>query len=115
MITSLQYVALVIPDLKVGVDFYAAFGLAAVERPDHVAMRCDGREQDQIVLVETGQNRKLHHFSLGTDAPGLAAIAQRLQAKGIEQLDPPYAGAPGGIWFRDPEGKLGRASGGQRV
>ena len=106
MITSMQYVALGIPDLKVGVDFYDAFGLEAVERADHVAMRCHGRAQDQIVLVETGRDRKLHHFSLGTDANGLAAIEARLQAKGIEQLDPPYAGAPGGLWFRDPEGTL---------
>lgn len=106
MITSLQYVALGIPDLKVGVDFYDAFGLETVERSDHVAMRCFGRAQDQIVLVETGRDRKLHHFSLGTDADGLLQIQHRLEARAIALLDPPYAGAPAGLWFRDPEGTL---------
>ncbi len=76
MITSLQHVALGVPDLKAGVDFYEAFGLEKQERGDHVAMRCFGRAQDQIVLIENGSKRKLHHVSLD------------------------------GLWFRDPEGTL---------
>lgn len=106
MITSLQYIALGIPDLQVGVDFYEAFGLQTHDRPNHVAMRCFGREQDQIVLLENGPKRRLHHFSLGTSEAGLKTIAQKLQAQGISQQDPPYAGAPHGLWFRDPEGTL---------
>lgn len=106
MITSLQYVALGIPELKVGVDFYEAFGLETVNRSDHVAMRCFGRAQDQIVLVETGRKRKLHHFSMGTTKAGLREIARRLNRQGIEGLEPPYATAPDGLWFRDPEGSL---------
>jgi catechol-2,3-dioxygenase len=106
MITSLQYVALGIPELKTGVDFYEAFGLQKLERADHVAMRCLGREQDQIVLVETGKKRKLHHFSLGTTDSGLQAITRRLQQRSIAPEKAPYAGAPEGLWFRDPEGTL---------
>ena len=106
MITSLQYVALGIPELKTGIDFYETFGLETVDRPDHVAMRCHGRAQDQIVLIETGQRRRLHHFSLGTTEAGQQEIARRLQHLGITRLDPPYAGAPDGLWFRDPEGTL---------
>jgi len=106
MITSLQYVALGIPDLKVGVDFYEAFGLETMNRSDHVAMRCYGRAQDQIVLIETGSKRKLHHFSLGTTEAGLKEISRKLDLQGIQRMDPPYAAAPGGIWFRDPEGSL---------
>lgn len=106
MITSLQHIALGIPDMKVGVDFYEAFGLETIDRSNHVAMRCFGRDQDQILLIETGQKRKFHHFSLGTDAGGLEVIGKRLQDRGILRLDPPYAGAPDGIWFRDPEGNL---------
>lgn len=106
MITSLQHVALGIPELKAGVDFYEAFGLEKVERANHVAMRCHGRAQDQIVLLETGRQRKLHHFSLGTTREGLEQIAHKLQQRGIAQQDPPYEGAPRGLWFRDPEGTL---------
>lgn len=106
MITSLQYVALGVPDLKPGVDFYETFGLQSVERPDHVAMRCYGREQDQVVLVETGEKRKLHHVSLGTTEDGLCQVEQKLETMRIQRLDPPYANAPHGLWFRDPEGSL---------
>jgi len=106
MITSLQHIALGIPDMKVGTDFYEDFGLETVDRPDHVAMRCHGRDQDQIVLIETGQKRKFHHFSLGTTAQGLETLKSRLEKQGIALLDPPYQGAANGIWFRDPEGSL---------
>jgi len=106
MITSLQYVALGVPDLKPGVDFYETFGLEKLERADHVAMRCFGRDQDQIVLIETGAKRKLHHFSLGTTETHLFEIERRLENLGIPRLAPPYKTAPGGLWFRDPEGSL---------
>lgn len=106
MINSLQYIALGIPETKTGVDFYEAFGLETHNRADHVAMRCVGRAQDQVVLLETGQKRKLHHFSLGASESGLQAIAGKLRQKGIETLKRPYAGAPEGLWFRDPEGTL---------
>ncbi|MCW3838130.1 VOC family protein [Sphingomonas canadensis] len=106
MITSLQHIAFGIPEMKAGTDFYETFGLETVDRPDHVAMRCFGRAQDQIVLIETGQRRKLAYFSLGTTPAGLAEIEGRLAEKRIDLLDPPLKGAPGGIWFRDPEGTL---------
>jgi catechol-2,3-dioxygenase len=106
MITSLQHIALGIPDMKVGTDFYEAFGLHSVDRSNHVAMRCDGRAQDQIILLETGNKRKFHHFSLGSTTDGLVALKNRLNAAGVAQLDPPYDGAAEGLWFRDPEGNL---------
>jgi catechol 2,3-dioxygenase-like lactoylglutathione lyase family enzyme len=106
MITSLQHVALGIPDLAPGVDFYETFGLEKVERADHVAMRCFGRAQDQIVLIETGRKRRLHHVSFGTTEAALKEIARRLDQQAIARLDAPYDGAPGGIWFHDPEGSL---------
>ena len=106
MITSLQYVALGIPDIKTGVDFYEAFGLETHHRADHVAMRCFGRAQDQMVLIETGKNRKLHHFSLGANQAGLDAIANKLAQQGVATVPRPYAHAPEGLWFHDPEGNL---------
>jgi len=106
MITSLQHVALGVPDLKAGVDFYEAFGLEKQERGDHVAMRCFGRAQDQIVLIENGSKRMLHHVSLGTTEAQLREIARRVESQGIQRLEPPYKTAPDGLWFRDPEGTL---------
>lgn len=106
MIRSLRHFALGVPELKAGVDFYEAFGLETVDRPDHVAMRCHGRDQDQVVLVETGRDRKFHHIAFGTDAAGLAAIKARLEAAGVTLVDPPYAGAADGLWFHDSDHNL---------
>lgn len=106
MITSLQHFALGIPDMKVATDFYEDFGLEMIDRPDHVAMRCFGRDQDQIVLLETGCPRKFNHASFGASADGLAEIQRRLEQRRIPLLDPPFKSAPDGLWFRDPEGIL---------
>jgi catechol 2,3-dioxygenase-like lactoylglutathione lyase family enzyme len=106
MIHSLQHVALGVPDLKAGADFYAAFGLNKFERGDTLAFRCDNRDHDEIVLIETGQPRKFQHISFGADSEGLKRIARELKKRGIEQLDPPYSEAPDGLWFRDPDGNL---------
>ena len=106
MITSLQHIALGIPDMKVGTDFYEDFGLETINRPDHVAMRCFGRDQDQIILIETGKSRKFHHVSFGASREGLKSIRERVEARGIALIDPPFAEAPEGLWLRDPEGIL---------
>jgi catechol-2,3-dioxygenase len=105
MITSLQHIALSIPDMKVGTDYFQDFGLEVVDRSDHVAMRF-GRDQDQIILLESGQSRKFHHASFGATPEGLAAIGAKLELRGIAQFNPPYPEAPDGLWFRDPEGVL---------
>ncbi|CAN5441641.1 VOC family protein [soil metagenome] len=106
MIRSLQHFALGIPDLKVGADFYSTFGLNAHEQGDVLGFRADNKDHDAVVLVETGRDRQFHHVSLGTDAAGQADIAARLQTRGIDRLDPPYDGAPDGLWFRDADGNL---------
>lgn len=106
MINGLQHLALGVPDLAPGADFYETFGLSVENRADHLAFRCKGRAQDQIVLVETGQSRRFHHVSFGADAAGLEAIAGRLHARGVQLLPRPFAGAAEGLWFLDPDGHL---------
>lgn len=102
MVLSLQHFALGVPSLKEGAEFYQAFGLNMREgENDSLAFRCDNRPHDEIVLFETGNKRKLQYVSFGADDAGLARIKKNLEAHGIAQLDPPYAGAPDGIWFRD--------------
>jgi len=104
-VKSLQHFCLAVPDPALGGRFYEDFGLEAEDRGDRLALRCAGRDQDQIVLVE-GARRQMHHISLGTDTAGLETLKKALEANGTELLDPP-ALAPGeGLWFRDPEGVL---------
>ncbi|HEX7201010.1 MAG TPA: VOC family protein, partial [Dongiaceae bacterium] len=102
MIRNLQHVALSVPDIEAGRRFYEAFGLEAAQRGNALALRCAGRNQDQIRLSE-GPRRRTHYLSFGATASGLAAVKAKLEAGGVALLDPPDAEAPAGLWFRDPD------------
>lgn len=105
MIRNLQHLALAVPDLEAGRRFYEAFGLETATRGNRLALRCPGRDQDQILLTE-GPKRRTDYLSFGTTAPDLAATKSRLEANGIQLLDPPDQGLPEGLWLRDPDGLL---------
>jgi len=104
-IRSLQYLTLAVPDPTVGRTFYEAFGLQPVERGRSIAMRCFGRDQDQIVMVE-GPKKRLHHICLGTTAAELAEIKKTLESARVRLLDPPneMGSDSAGLWFLDPAG-----------
>lgn len=106
MIHSLRHFALGVPKLSEGADFYSAFGLNVREYGDQLGFRCDNRDHDEVMLVETGLNRKFHHISFGATAEGIVQVAANLQARGINQLDPPFADARDGLWFRDSDNNL---------
>jgi len=104
-VRSLQHIALAVPDPEAGRRFYEDFGLVARPDGDRIAMRCDGRDQDQVVLIGAPR-RRMHHIAFGTTPEGLAAVKQRLEAEGVRLVDAP-AEAPGeGLWFHDPDGLL---------
>jgi hypothetical protein len=46
MIRNLQHLALSVPDLEAGRQFYSSFGLEASERANDLVLRCPGRAQD---------------------------------------------------------------------
>ena len=104
-VTNLQHFALTVPDPAVGRDFYQAAGLDAIERGDQIAMRCAGRDQDQVLLVE-GPSRRLHHFSFGTTEEGLAAVSRAAEAMGVIRRDAPNETALPGLWLEDSDGIL---------
>lgn len=104
-IRNLQYIALTVPDLAVGSKFYADFGMDAREEAGRVVVRCDGRDQDQVLLLE-GKKKQMHHVAFGTRAAELEGLKQRLQHKGTRLIDAPHEAAGDGIWFRDPDGLL---------
>jgi catechol 2,3-dioxygenase-like lactoylglutathione lyase family enzyme len=105
MIQNLQHFALAVPEPEAGRAFYETFGLAGSARGNALVMRCNGRDQDQVVLLE-GPQRRLHHLSFGIAPEDLAAIATKIMAADIALLDPPYRDAPEGLWLRDPDGTL---------
>jgi len=104
-VRSLQHVALTVPDAAVGMKFYGDFGLEVRADGARAVMRCHGRDQDQVILVE-GPKKRLHHIGFGASAEGLAALGQRLGKNGVRLLDAPRETPADGLWFRDPDDAL---------
>lgn len=104
-IRSLQHIALAVPDPTIGEKFYADFGLAGRAEANRIVMRCHGRDQDQVVLLE-GPKRTMHHVCFGTRADLLDTIKRKIEANGTRLVDPPNEAPGEGLWFRDPDGLL---------
>ena len=99
-IRNLQYFAMSVPDLQVGRRFYTDFGLNAQERDGKLILRCDERDQDQIVLIE-GAPKRLHHVCFGTTADDLPQLQKNIEDAGVKLIDPPKEAEGSGIWFTD--------------
>jgi catechol 2,3-dioxygenase-like lactoylglutathione lyase family enzyme len=104
-IRNLQHYALAVPDLGRGRQFYTDFGLQADDERDRVVLRCEGRAQDQVILLE-GERKRLHHIAFGTRAEDLERLRARLAADRVRLIDPPPQFEGGGVWFHDPDGVL---------
>jgi len=104
-IRSLHHIALAVPDPAKGRDFYKDFGLEPREDGARVVMRCQGRDQDQVVLVEgkkkTPASRQFH-----SARGGPARAEETPRANGTKLVDAPKETPGEGIWFRDPDGLL---------
>jgi catechol 2,3-dioxygenase-like lactoylglutathione lyase family enzyme len=104
-IRSLQHIALTVPDVAAGKQFYSDFGMQARDDGQRVIMRCVGRDQDQMILLE-GAKKSLHHICLGARTEAIREITQRLEKNGHKLVDAPRESPADGIWFRDPDGVL---------
>lgn len=102
MIRSLLHVGLIVPDLEVGKSFYELFGLQARMSGNDVIMRCEGRDLDQIRLMQ-GPKKRLAYTALGTNEAGMASLKSSLQREGVAIVRSPF-GLDEGIWFQDPHG-----------
>jgi len=102
-VQSLLNYALTVPDLEAGRRFYTTFGLMSQERDGVLAFRCEGRDQDQVLLVE-GTRKRLNHLRFGSDQRGLADIRARMKEHGVSEADAPHNAFGGGLWLRDPDG-----------
>jgi catechol 2,3-dioxygenase-like lactoylglutathione lyase family enzyme len=102
-VQSLLSYALTVPDLEAGRRFYTTFGLLPTERDSALAFRCEGREQDQVLLVE-GRKKRLNHLRFGTDERGLADVRSKMRDHGVAEIDAPHNAFGGGLWLRDPDG-----------
>jgi catechol 2,3-dioxygenase-like lactoylglutathione lyase family enzyme len=102
-VQSLHSYALTVPNLEEGRRFYTTFGLNPGERDNALAFRCEGRDQDQVFLVE-GRKKRLNHLRFGTDEGGLADVRARMKDLGLAEIDAPHKAFGDGLWLRDPNG-----------
>jgi catechol 2,3-dioxygenase-like lactoylglutathione lyase family enzyme len=103
--TALLSYALTVPDAEAGKRFYSTFGLIPAERDNVTILRCEGRDQDQVFLVE-GKRKQLHHLRFGADEAGLANIRARMRERDIAELRAPAVAFAGGLWLSDPDSNL---------
>lgn len=102
---SLDRFTLQVPDLAPAERFYSDFGLDVRPEGDALAIRTFGNDHCWGSVVETGRKR-LHHLSFGCYAGDLARLKSRVEANGVELLDPPAGFESDGFWFRDHDGLL---------
>jgi len=102
-VNSMLSFALTVPDLERGRRFYSAFGLMPGERGNMLAFRCQGREQDQVLLLE-GRRKRLNHLRFGTTEEGLAAIRARMKERTLAEIDATDPAFNEGLWLKDPDG-----------
>lgn len=100
---SLDHFSLAVPDLEEARTFYAAFGLDARPNGNTLELYTHGHPHCWGVLTE-GPRKKLHHMSFGAFADDIDRFRTRLDAMGVERIDPPDGIASNGIWFRDCDG-----------
>lgn len=105
MLRSLQHAALVVPDIEAGLNFYRRMGLEEHSLGNDAMLRCPGREQDQVRLIEGGR-KQLYYVSFGTTAPELPGLQHRIELTGQRLAEPPVKLGGDGIWFHDPDGDL---------
>jgi len=104
-IRNLQHIALTVPDVTVGRKFYTDFGMDARDEDSRIVLRCYGRDQDQLILVE-GKKKQMHYVAFGTGAADLDGLKKRLEQNGTKLVDFPKEAPGDGIWFHDPDGLL---------
>ena len=102
MIRSLLHVGMTVPDIEVGRAFYELFGLQPRIAGSDLVLRCEGRAQDQLRLIE-GARKRLSYVSLGTNDSGFATLERRLREASVPLASSPF-GDVDGLWFQDPHG-----------
>jgi catechol-2,3-dioxygenase len=101
-VSGLLNCGLQIPSLEAGRSFYKDFGLEVSEQGNALAVRCTGRDQDQVILTE-GPRKRLDHVAFAVEPGSLPDWQRHLEGLGVRLL---YIGD--GLWFEDEEGNLVR-------
>lgn len=105
-VSGLMHYSLQVPDLDEALGFYRDFGLETVERGDGAAVRCSGRDQDQVLFAE-GPDKRLHYVAFAIETGTLGELRRHLERQpDVVLIDPPADKDGDGLWLRDPDGTL---------
>jgi catechol 2,3-dioxygenase-like lactoylglutathione lyase family enzyme len=105
-ITGLHSFGLTVPDATVADGYYRDFGLRTAERGATLAARCEGRDQDQILISEA-RHKRLTWVAFSVEPGSLPELSRQVSAAGYARTDGPADGPADGMdghWFRDPDG-----------
>lgn len=104
-VTGLLSCGVQIPSLEVGRQFYADFGLDVTEDTAGLAVRCAGRDQDQVLLTE-GPAKRLQHIAFAVQPGTLPDWQRQLEQQGVTITDAPAGVAADGLCFIDQDGNV---------
>lgn len=99
-------VALEVPDLEPGIEFYTQAGLEVEVVGDQAHFRCLGRDETCIVLIGGAMRKRLHHLMLRADPARLEAARAAVLGQGGEVIEVPQGFDSSGLWLRDPHGTV---------
>ena len=103
-VVALAGLGIEVPDVEVGRAFYTAFGLGVSERAGALSFRGSDPHSADLLVLQGGPAKRLHHVAFHAHERDLPAIAERAQRLGAEVRQPEFAGIRPGLWLRDPFG-----------
>lgn len=102
-VRSLDHFSLAVPDLEAAARFYGRFGLGAQNVADGLQIDAAAR---RVARIREAPRRRLEYVSFDLDVEDAPAFVRRLEAGGIEVLEPPRFSEREALWFRDCDGVL---------
>src|SRR5258706_1627527 len=102
---SIDHFSLSIPDVAAAQKFYGTFGLDTRNERWKLNLYTEGHP-DPLGSLTDGRRKSLGHISFGAFEEDFPRFRERLEAMGIDLLDPPRGFESNGLWFRDCDGTL---------
>lgn len=97
-----------VPDLGIAEQFFTSFGLNATSTQGGLHMHTDAgltaSTAPEIVAVQGGSQKRLHHLSFAIRPDDLSGFEEHLHRMGVRTVTPAFGALREGLWFQDPWG-----------